>query len=67
MYKEAWKDDVFCVHSCVKLITHAIVFDIGRIIYTYRSIDTVAQINTMVSGPFVNGLVGEMHATYMIS
>lgn len=62
MFKEAWKDDVFYVHNCVKLIRNAI-FEIVRVIYTYRSKDTVAHKNKMVSGPLLNGLVGEMHAT----
>lgn len=66
MFKEAWKDDVFYVHNCVKLIRNAI-FEIVRVIYTYRSKDTVAHKNKMVSGPLLNGLVGEMHATHMKS
>lgn len=64
MFKEVWKDDVFYVYNCVKLIRN-VIFEIVRVIYIYRLKDIVVYKNKMVSGFFLNGLVGEMYVIYM--
>lgn len=64
MFKEVWKDDVFYVYNCVKLIRN-VIFEIVRVIYIYRLKDIVVYKNKMVSGFFLNGLMGEMYVIYM--